>query len=145
MTLPVSHIVGAKPAIAWFTTRFPSLDPRTRTGGGGAAGWPDGSPYRAPVAPGVAQGFSEAPSQADQRPELGLRGWIEDRLLVELGDRLLSPPQQLVLPNDHISAVRAAILHLDGIALHADALRVLTEAVTGHDALQQGRHALQGV
>jgi hypothetical protein len=97
------------------------------------------------AAPGIAQGFSVGPSQVDPHAGAGLRGWIEDRLFLELGDRLVSSTAQAAAPGDHIGAVRAAIVQLDGVSAHAEAMRLLKDAVASHEALQQGRHALKGV
>jgi hypothetical protein len=145
MTSPISNSVNTRPAITWLVSRLPSLDPWSRMGGGSAKGTAE-MPLRAPVAPpGVAQGFGAGSSQVGSRPDAGLRGWIEDRILLELGDRLMSSTAQAVAPGEHIGAVRTAILQLDGAVSHAEAMRVLKEAVASHDALQQGRHALQGV
>lgn len=85
------------------------------------------------------------PSQVVPHADADLRGWIEDRLLLELGVRLMSPTAQAAALGDHIGAVRTAILQLDGAAAYAEAMRVLKDAVASHEALQQGRHALKGV
>lgn len=146
MTSPISNIANTKPAIAWLVSRLPSLDPWSRMGGG-AAGGAGEAPFRTPVAaaPGLAQGFAVGPSQVDPHADAGLRGWIEDRLLLELGVRLMPSTAQAAAPGDHISAVRTAIVQLDGAAAHAEAMRVLEDAVASHEALQQGRHALKEV
>lgn len=145
MTSPVSNVANTRPAIAWIVSRLPSLDPWSRMGGGVAGGAGE-APFRAPLAaPGIAQGFAAGPSQVDPHVGAELRGWIEDRLLLELGVRLMSPSSHAAAPGDHIGAVRTAILQLDGAAAHAEAMRVLKDAVASHEALQQGRHALKGV
>ncbi len=146
MTSPISNIANTRPAIAWLVSRLPLLDPWSRMGGG-AAGGAGEAPFRPPLAaaPGIAQGFAVGPSQVGPYADADLRGWIEDRLLLELGVRLMSPTSQAAALGDHIGAVRTAILQLDGAAAHAEAMRVLKDAVASHEALQQGRHALKGV
>lgn len=144
MTSPISDIVNSRPAIAWLVSRFPSLDPWSRTGGN--AGTEEKS-LRFPAAPpGVAKGLVDlGPSHLDQRSDAGFRGWIEDRLLVELGDQLMASTARAMPPGEHIGDVRSAIRQLNEAGTHVEAVRVLKDAVARHDALQQCRHALQEV
>jgi hypothetical protein len=149
MTSPISNITNvtnSRPAIAWLVSRFPVLDPWSRTEGDAEGGVGERS-LRAPAAPpGVAQGpAATGPSHLNPRTDAGFRGWIEDWLLTELGDRLMASTLRGGLPGGHISDVRTAILQLNGTATHAEAVRVLKNAEAIHDALQQGRHALQEV
>lgn len=58
---------------------------------------------------------------------------------------MLPPDLQPLSPEGHVMALRSAVLKLEESVLHPDALRVLKDAVTGHDAVRQGRCALQGV
>lgn len=146
MTSPISNIVHSRPAIAWLVSRFPSLDPWSRTDGNATGGAEENS-LRSPAAPpGVAQGLvALGPSHVDQRSDVGFRGWIEDRLLVDLGDQLMASTARSLPPGEHIGDVRSAIRQLNETGTHVEAVRVLKEAMARHDALQQGRHALQGV
>lgn len=143
MTSPVSNSVNFRPAIDWVVSRLPYLDPGSRTGEGAAAGLPGNTQSRPPVSPGVAQG--PAGQSAVGRPtDAGLgRGWVEDRMLAELDDRLLSQPP--ASRAEHLHALRAAITQLEADPMQADALHVLRGALSGYDAVQQGRNALLGV
>lgn len=143
MTAPVSNPVGIAPAINWVVSRLPYLDLGSRTGRGSATGLPGNSHSRASVPPGVAQGSagqSAAGRPADAR--LG-RGWIEDRMLAELADRLL--PQPPASQANHLSALCSSITQLEADPVQADAVRVLRKALSGYGMVQQGRNALLGV
>lgn len=133
--------------MAWFVSRFPALDSRLRRPGDGAGDLPGEVLQRAPVAPGIAKSWN-GPSQVDPGADVGLRGWVEDRLLAELSDRLSPPSMQTLSSVEYADALRTVIAQLgreDGGAFHGDALCVLTSAVANEDTLQQGRYALQGV
>lgn len=143
MTAPVSTTVNVRPAINWVVSRFPYLDPGSRTGGDRTAGGPGNAHARAPVSPGAVHG-PDGQSAVGRRTDAGLgRGWIEDRMLAELDGRLLSQPH--APPSDHIGALRSAISQLEADAVQPDAVRALKDAVAGYGVVQQGRNALLGV
>lgn len=143
MTAPVSSPVNIRPAIDWVVSRLPYLDRGSRTGDGGAAGLPGNAHARPPVSPGVAHG-PPGQSAVGRPTDAGLgRGWVEDRMLAELDDRLLAqPPASQAV---HLHALRSAIAQLEADPMQADALHVLRGALSGYDAVQQGRNALLGV
>ncbi len=134
--------------MARVVSRLSALDGWSRpSGGGGAAGLPGEALHRPPGAPGIAQGW-DGPSQVDPRADTGQRGWVEDRLLAELSDRLLPPSLQPLSPMAYAEALRTAIDQLsrdDGTLPPGGALSVLKVAVANEDAVHQGRYALQGV
>lgn len=143
MIPPIANAFGAKPAISWVLSRLSSLDPRLHQGDDAGAGVPDGLRAQVPPRPGVSQTMARPSDVVSQTPSYPERGWIEDRLLVALGEQMLpSPPAS---PSEHVAALRSAILQLQGDDRHAAAVGVLTAAVAGHGAVQQGRNALQEV
>ncbi len=143
MTGPVSNPVGIGPAINWVVSRLPYLAAGSRRGRERASGLPESAHSRATVSPGVAQGPA-GQSAVGSPADAGLgRGWIEDQMLAELEGRLLSRPP--ASQAEHLSGLRSAITQLEADPVQADAVRVLSHALTGYRVVLQGRNALLGV
>jgi hypothetical protein len=64
-------------------------------------------------------------------------------MLAELEGRLLSRPP--ASQAEHLSGLRSAITQLEADPVQADAVRVLSHALTGYRVVLQGRNALLGV